>query len=259
MTNTARLTAAIPGITQHLGDGWSARVNRQSAHEVSYLFRHTTGVRFTLSVTNGADARVTARSVDPQLPDDVPEDALYLRDLATKQAGMAVSKLDTPRALAADLTRRILPSLTAAQEAQRAKVRTYLAIEGNRRQAAEHLAEVPGLSAPRRSDTHIVRTERQYHLAWDAAARPANGSREYVNLVPSIRAEVDAGEGAESVKVAMTGLSARAARAAIAAAIMTTEAEAVPRCTCARSWGLHAAGCRKYAPGHELIASAPQR
>lgn len=221
-------------LAHHLGEGWQVLNTASYGTETAYLVVHTSGLRMRMHIGTWSDNtdRLLVMDQLPELPGDIRSDEIYTTDITQQEIGMAAGKLENPRRAAREITRRLLPAMESARARFQAAVDKVRITEHHRRAAADRLAEIPGLSAPRRNELHIIRTERAFHMAWDGPRRLAgdvpNG---YKNTQPSVRVEVDAGESAESVKVSLTGFSAGAARAAIEAAIAATEAEATVRDT----------------------------
>lgn len=221
-----RLAAQIYTITDHLGPGWTASEQEGSwGSSVAYELAHTDGRRFRLSVTHWDAVRVTACGLLPHLPHGIGSSEVYTADIHTGHINMAPAKLENPRALAKEINRRLVPDLGAAALAQQHVVARFRARERLRRRAAALIALVPGLSGPTRNELHITRTDRRFHLSWNGKRHAPPYGKNAGLSAPSVRASVEAGESAAYVTIEMNHLSSQAARAAITAAIETTERE----------------------------------
>lgn len=187
------LPALARSLARHMGHGWTAAPDRDWPNTVWELRLHD-GRRIGLQLDTG---RLLAEGRLPDAPDDVTP---YTSSIDSGSIRMSAAK--TPTQLAADITRRLMPTLDAAHAEWHNRVAVMREQEAQRTAAAEQLARVPGLSVPKRG-RWLARTETAYALSWKGPARA-----KHPDATPSARVWVDAGTVGAHVRMELSGLTA---------------------------------------------------
>lgn len=172
LPDTATLALAVAAL---LGPEWSAHRDTDGLHLRAYCLRHRDGRQVRLAVhpdTTGPQCgRLYAAGVLPESPDDIVPSTT---DIKCGRITMAGTK--TAQQIADHITRRLLPTLTAAYATWHGKVLRLRALEARRMTVAEQLANVPGMSAPSRVASQYG-SHFPWRRGWEGAARAPLGSR----------------------------------------------------------------------------------
>jgi hypothetical protein len=192
------LEILVPAIATLLGAHWTARPDHTWGPSAWELV-NSDGRRIQLHVGDW-ESNKGRILVYGDLPPNPADEKPYTADL--RPGSITLAGTSTAERTAAEISRRLMPSLDTAHREWRTRVAQLRNAEQARVAAARALAQLPGLSKPVRN--RHMRTETAYHLAWDGEQRgPSYHDRAHA------RVEVDADQGTGSAHVGMTlsGLS----------------------------------------------------
>ncbi|WUY01928.1 hypothetical protein OG428_36040 (plasmid) [Streptomyces sp. NBC_01422] len=208
MPEMQTLAAAV---ATHLGPGWKDEPHpehpRYSAHVI-----HEDGRQVRLYVDRYATGREAGRiHVTGQQPK--PPADIYVESFRINFGHITVAATKSPRQVAGDVSRRLLPDLTAALAAWQAKVQRLCSEEAERTATAHRLADV--LAA---TPTRAPHGNRKLHLGWTGANR-SRGPEQRWTTTPRASVEIDADRSGEYVTIELSGLSAAQAERVLRALI----------------------------------------
>ncbi|MGW7506085.1 hypothetical protein ACWGIR_32030 [Streptomyces albidoflavus] len=215
-----RLAEVAPLVAADLDGDWTANPAQARSRyaEPAVVLHDTRGLTILLNIDPyGRQDKISAVGILPTTPDEVLDDEVYNADLPSGEIGMTVKKLDRPRQIAQEITRRLLPTLTAAHQEWLEQVAAARAKEEHRQRASRVLAALPGVSEPRRNKSPHYPTNSLL-LRWEGASRTPDAQR-HRHVTPAATVTVTATSALETVELNLTHLSVEAARAAILAAM----------------------------------------
>lgn len=212
MPEMQTLAAAV---ATHLGRGWKDEPHpehpRYSAHVT-----HEDGRRVRLYVDRYASGREAGRihvsGQEPELPAGITVESSGI-----SFGHITVAGTKTPRQIAADVSRRLLPDLTSALVTWQAKVQRLCAEEAERTATARRLADVLA-TTPTRATHGPNYEKRKLHLGWTGANR-SRGPEQRWTTTPRASVEIDADRSGEYVKIDLSRLSAAQAERVLRALI----------------------------------------
>jgi hypothetical protein len=183
MSTTTPARPDVPALAHEtariLGTDWHAQPDTDWVS--AWALHHRDGRRVRLyGPEYGNEGRLYMEGLLPNAPEDERPDRTGL-----DSGNISVAASSPARRVAGEITRRLLPKLTPACEEYRRRLEELRTAERARVAAARSLAELPGLSEPRRN--YHDRRVTAYHLAWDG---PRRG--EWHGAKPSARIDVDA-------------------------------------------------------------------
>lgn len=213
-TATPDLEATAATVAELLGDGWAVTVDAGDWADMSTrTLVHTDGRQVRLCPPDGKygahPGRWVAYGMLPNTPDD---EKPYTGDI--KSGSITCAGASTPRRLASEITRRLLPPLTEGHATWCRRLDDLRTSERLRRAVADRLAAIPGLSAPVRQTWQ--RNDRAYRLSWEGPTRNTDKPGRYWTT-PRAGVTVDQGEDGERVGIELSGLSAEQAEAVLRA------------------------------------------
>lgn len=191
------------GVADLLGPDWDTRPGDWGTD--SRFLLHRDGYRVRLYAGAG-DGRLHVAGLLPADTGGVRPDTDGLDG-----GGITLAVTSTPQRVAAEITRRLLPALTAAFATYRLRLAELLAAEEARERAAGRIAAIPGVSKPARSPWRNS-LETAYHAHWDGPV-----VRTAYPPAASARVAVDADRQTAEVKVSveMSGLTVEQAEAVL--------------------------------------------
>ncbi|MEV7297499.1 hypothetical protein AB0N79_38740 [Streptomyces microflavus] len=111
--------------------------------------------------SGSAAGRIHAHGRCPDQPDDV---AFYDGDIGFGSITVAGTK--TPRQIAAEIRRRLMPQLESGLSLWHERLEEARAKEARGSAVAQQLAAVPGMTAPTRASNGLYGNDRPWHLSW---------------------------------------------------------------------------------------------
>ncbi|MFB8026894.1 MULTISPECIES: hypothetical protein [unclassified Streptomyces] len=218
------MQALAAAVATHLGPGWKCEPDaehpRYSAHVT-----HEDGRQVRLYVDRYASGREAGRvhvaGQQPKPPADI-----YVESFRIDFGHITVAGTKTPRQVAGDVSRRLLPDLTTALATWQAKVQRLCAEEAERTATARRLAEALG-TTPRRATRGAHSEKRKLHLGWTGANR-SHGPVQQWTTTPRASVEIDADRSGEYVTIELSGLSAAQAERVLRALIDLEQREEAP-------------------------------
>ncbi|MEU2462103.1 hypothetical protein ABZ604_31540 [Streptomyces sp. NPDC012473] len=207
----------------HLGPGWKGEPHPDNPRYMAAV-THEDGRRVHLRVDRYASSREAGRiHLSGQQPE--PPTGIHVENSRIDFGHITVAATKTPRQIAADVSRRLLPALTAALATWQAKMDRLRAEEAERTTTASRLAQALG-STPTRANRGGAYEKRKLHLSWTGI----NHGRVPLQWTTTPRASVvvDADRSGEYVQIELSGLSAAQADRVLRALVNEEQRPAVP-------------------------------
>ncbi|MFJ5218786.1 hypothetical protein ACIP98_29210 [Streptomyces sp. NPDC088354] len=198
-TDLPDILALTGAVAAALGPEWSTEPYRPWNDPHAYLLRHSDGrtIRFHVSTLRRDYGRLHAQGMTPE--SFAPGDARpYMARIDFGHITMAGTKA-APQ-VAAEIARRLLPTVTAAYTAWHNAVRRAQDEDARRREVAEQLAAIPGMTRPsRRFGSGDYDHDPRWFLRWDATPRSASG---YIQdeAGATVAVDIDAAGGKVSIQ-----------------------------------------------------------
>lgn len=164
--------------------------------------------------SGSAAGRIHAHGRCPALPRDV---AIYDADIRFGSITMAGTK--SPRQIAAEIRRRLVPQLESGLTRWRERVTEARAQVARGSAVAEQLAAVPGMTPPTHTESGRYDGDRMWHLSWSGSGTPGT---------PLAVAEVSTTTSGSHVRIELSRLTAAQAERVLRALVQAEACEPGP-------------------------------
>ncbi|MEV7304307.1 hypothetical protein [Streptomyces clavifer] len=205
MVSTAMpdIRTLAPAVATCLGAGWKSEPHPEHPH-ASALLTHEDGRQVSLYVDQYASPRAARVQASGQEP--TPPVGILAKSTRIDFGHITMAATKSARQIAADVSRRLLPTLAASLVQWQARMDQLCAEEAQRTAAADCLAAALRTTSVTRASHGSTWDKRKLHMGWAGTAR---GTERQWMTTPRASVEVDADSSSGAyVKIELSGLTA---------------------------------------------------